>query len=66
MAAPFLQRTARESPQLDTTMLSGVTTATTAVDPTASHWGVCSSQRQLERAAAVAPLDHSVISSSIL
>ncbi|KAG5616157.1 hypothetical protein H5410_015981 [Solanum commersonii] len=40
IGTPFLQSTARESPQLDTTILFGVRTATTAVDPTASHCGV--------------------------
>ncbi|KAH0454157.1 hypothetical protein IEQ34_016081 [Dendrobium chrysotoxum] len=47
MAAPCRHRTARESPQLATTMCSGPTTATTAVDPTCSHLGVCSSHRQV-------------------
>jgi hypothetical protein len=37
MATPLRQRTARESPQFETIILSGVTTATTAVDPTASQ-----------------------------
>ncbi|KAL9688818.1 hypothetical protein QQ045_033242 [Rhodiola kirilowii] len=46
MALPPRQRTARESPQLATMILSRVTTATTAVEPTASHSGVCSSHLQ--------------------
>lgn len=37
MATPFRQRTARESPQFETMIFSGVTTATTAVEPTASQ-----------------------------
>ncbi|PNT64395.1 hypothetical protein BRADI_4g28097v3 [Brachypodium distachyon] len=43
--APSRQRTARESPQLDTTTRRASTTATTAVDPTWSH--LCASHRQL-------------------
>ena len=48
MATPLRQRTARESPQLETTILSGVRTAMTAVDPTASQCGVWSSHLQLK------------------
>uniref|UniRef100_A0A9I9ELA3 Uncharacterized protein n=1 Tax=Cucumis melo TaxID=3656 RepID=A0A9I9ELA3_CUCME len=46
MAFPLRQRTALESPQLATMILSGVTIATTAVDPTASQSGDWSSHLQ--------------------
>lgn len=50
MGAPPRQRTARESPQLATTMCVGPTTATTAVDPALSHLGAA--LRSHRRAAA--------------
>jgi len=48
MATPLRQRTARESPQLETTILFRVRMAMTAVDPTASQCGVWSSHLQLK------------------
>uniref|UniRef100_A0A2P2LN23 Uncharacterized protein n=1 Tax=Rhizophora mucronata TaxID=61149 RepID=A0A2P2LN23_RHIMU len=46
MDLPSRHKTALESPQFATMIISGVTTATTAVDPTASQSGDCISHRQ--------------------
>lgn len=62
MAAPPRQRTARESPQFETTRWRGPTTATTAVEPTWSHLGSCSSQRQVG-AGSLLPLEPTALAS---
>lgn len=66
MGTPLRHRTARESPQLATTMRVGPTTATTAVDPTWSQLGFCSSHRHLGDSRGPGPLLlHAAASASI-